>query len=517
PPPPTAPPRHSAEGRFVAFARDRDQRALEQILAEHLPASHAHAVRMLGNHADADDALQEAVTRLVVTSGAYDGSVPFRAWLGRLVSAAITDQLRARRRRSRFDRRLDDGIGATSGKPAVSPEVAALRRELQAMHEDDRTPLELHYFAQLSHEEIARALDLTVEAATKRIQRARKRLGERLKRPDIAGILVAVPALAPEAEAMDALLERVLEAAASAEAARAATTAAWAIGIALVVAATLALGGWLLLRRPGAATAPPAAELPVAASPPAAAPPEVLPQPAVPVAPAARGELSMMTSYPRLTLGAAAPGSPDSQLTLELGIMNRAAVPASYQVVVDGVGRGIVAAPTLGLSLPKESWTVTPGRHRIEVRLDPADEIREDDERDNRSVIIVDVPIAVVPIGRVGADLAFAYPPYVTYVPMEPANGPQAWAFAITVPMRNNGTTVIDEMIAALSGDQNGRLTDTGTFAPGDEQAQVSGRGAGALERLRVVITLDPDGRIAEVDEANAFALDVTSPPAELP
>ena len=86
----------SLEQRFLRFARKGDGAVLEGLFRESVDEAYTLARRLLGHADDAEDAVQEAYLQLVRTAGGYDGSVPFRAWLGRLVYTASLHLRRGR-------------------------------------------------------------------------------------------------------------------------------------------------------------------------------------------------------------------------------------------------------------------------------------------------------------------------------------------------------------------------------------------------------------------------------------
>ena len=82
-------PRHdSANERFLQYARTGNKAILQSLIREFADRAYNQARRITGRSDGAEDAVQEAYLRLVTTAKRYDGSVPFAAWLGRLVSAA---------------------------------------------------------------------------------------------------------------------------------------------------------------------------------------------------------------------------------------------------------------------------------------------------------------------------------------------------------------------------------------------------------------------------------------------
>lgn len=242
-----------ATERFLAFVRDRDQQALEDLLRDHAGPAFAQARRQLTSGADAEDAVQEAFIRLVRTAGDYDGRVPFGAWLALLVHDACSSIRRSTRRRRR---REASAAPRAEAAPAADDSLAELLRVAVAeLPEQFRAPLDLHFFAGLSQEEAASALGLTVSALAVRIHRGKHRLRERLRRDGIVigtaalALALAAPADAAEPGFDAAVAHRAIDAASRTTIAAGAGAGLWtALASAALV---LALGAGLALVRGG--------------------------------------------------------------------------------------------------------------------------------------------------------------------------------------------------------------------------------------------------------------------------
>nr|MBA3709761.1 sigma-70 family RNA polymerase sigma factor [Planctomycetota bacterium] len=169
-----------ATRRFLRFARDRDPTALEMVLRDSSDRAYAHARRLLGNAADAEDAVQEAFLQLVKTSGRYDGSITFAAWLARLVHVAAVRALRSRGRRTRRER-LVSSTSSGSADPAASDVHDVVRDAVKELPETFRAAIDLHYFSGLSQEDAATALGVSANTLAVRIHRARERLRRTLR------------------------------------------------------------------------------------------------------------------------------------------------------------------------------------------------------------------------------------------------------------------------------------------------------------------------------------------------
>jgi RNA polymerase sigma-70 factor (ECF subfamily) len=142
------------------------------------PRLHAVAYRMLGSHADADDAVQEAWLRLA--GGDHDRIENAAGLLTTVVGRVCLDRLRARRSRP------EDPIEASAAAivdddPADHSVLAdsvgsALLVVLDLLGPAERLAFVLHDVFAVPFEEIGEILDRTPEAARQLASRARRRL-----------------------------------------------------------------------------------------------------------------------------------------------------------------------------------------------------------------------------------------------------------------------------------------------------------------------------------------------------
>lgn len=195
---------------FLRYVRTGDTATLEALLVVVAPKAYTQAWRTLGNPADAEDAVQEAVIQLLRTAGQYDGRIPFPAWLGRLVQVACW---RFRRQETRLHQREQSAMPHT-----VTPTDADLdlphhvREAVASLSEADRTAIELHYFAGMSQASAAAALGLREGTLAMRLSRARDRLGRILAGRGVtvgAAALIGLLANPTSPAAESSLLEKI--------------------------------------------------------------------------------------------------------------------------------------------------------------------------------------------------------------------------------------------------------------------------------------------------------------------
>ena len=141
------------------------------------------AVRILGNRADAEDAIQDAFLALYRKAGAFQGGSSFNTWFYRIVVNAC---LKIRRKRQSMRKVMERA--AIKDKP-VFPEAAeaeseareALDREIEALPMRQRMVFVLTMVEGFSLNETAEILDLRPGTAGYHLFKARERLRERLR------------------------------------------------------------------------------------------------------------------------------------------------------------------------------------------------------------------------------------------------------------------------------------------------------------------------------------------------
>jgi RNA polymerase sigma-70 factor (ECF subfamily) len=155
---------------------------LERVYAAYKTPLFSVARRVLGNDDDAQDCVHDALVRIWQRSGSYAperGSL--RSYL--LVSVrneALTRKRNAARHFAIEERALRDEQSAYELEVNDPVERARLRRAVAALPPEQRDALELAYFGQLTHVQVAQRLGVPLGTTKSRIALALRKLSNAL-------------------------------------------------------------------------------------------------------------------------------------------------------------------------------------------------------------------------------------------------------------------------------------------------------------------------------------------------
>ena len=134
----------------------------------------------LGNAPDAEDVVQETFVRLWQWLDRVAVESTLGPWLVRVAKNLVVDVARHRAREKAVTTESNGVEGSVEPDFARREMHAAVWNELSRLNAENREILVLSYFQGRRAKDIARLLDISPEAATKRLQRARAELGRRL-------------------------------------------------------------------------------------------------------------------------------------------------------------------------------------------------------------------------------------------------------------------------------------------------------------------------------------------------
>jgi RNA polymerase sigma-70 factor (ECF subfamily) len=170
--------------RFAAGERT----ALDELFRRYRQPAYRVAFRLLGNEADALDAVQEGFVKALTHLQGFEGRSSFKTWLLRVVSNAALDLGRQRGRRETLslDAAQTREPGGTDAN-LLTHDVAASgleRADLRALLDEalatlsaaQRQTFVLHVDAELSYREVADALGISIGTVMSRLFYARQKL-----------------------------------------------------------------------------------------------------------------------------------------------------------------------------------------------------------------------------------------------------------------------------------------------------------------------------------------------------
>jgi RNA polymerase sigma-70 factor (ECF subfamily) len=160
----------------------------EALTNEHRDAIYRQMLRVCGNHEDAEDVLIEALLKAYCSMEQLRDSASFRAWLAQ-IARRVCWQLKEREALLPLMQlsELEDGGLELHDAAAEPDEIAAsaqmrrfLRDAVAQLKPEFRSVYELRDIEELSSEEVAARLGISLRAMKSRLHRARSTLREQM-------------------------------------------------------------------------------------------------------------------------------------------------------------------------------------------------------------------------------------------------------------------------------------------------------------------------------------------------
>ncbi len=162
----------------------------EELANEHKDAVYRQMLRVCGNHADAEDVLMEALLKAYRSLGQLREASAFKAWLGQ-IARRLCWQLREREALAPLlQLSAMEDEGAELASQGEAPDVELARREIKALlwkaindlPPEAREIYLLRDVEEMSGENVATKLGISLAAMKSRLHRARQAVRERLDR-----------------------------------------------------------------------------------------------------------------------------------------------------------------------------------------------------------------------------------------------------------------------------------------------------------------------------------------------
>ena len=180
----------SEDVRLMRLVARGDTAAFEELIERHQTLVLGTVARMLGSNSEVEDVAQQVFLRVWKSAGRYVPRAKFTTWLLKITRNLVFNELRRAKRRGHVAIQTDPTAEEMPLKDETgqSPDASLLESELQQaieeaiveLPESQRMALVLRRYEELSYEQIAEILNLSVPAVKSVLFRARTELRARL-------------------------------------------------------------------------------------------------------------------------------------------------------------------------------------------------------------------------------------------------------------------------------------------------------------------------------------------------
>ena len=160
---------------------DEMEERFQRLCREELCFLRGGVFRIVGNAADTDDVIQEALLRAYRRAGSFRMEADLRSWVYRIAVNCAFDLLRDRKRQAEAERRCADEAGEEKDE-AHEAQLAALEHAVSELPELYRETVHIAVLSGLTGEEAAKQLGCSANTLYQRIHKAKELLREKMRR-----------------------------------------------------------------------------------------------------------------------------------------------------------------------------------------------------------------------------------------------------------------------------------------------------------------------------------------------
>jgi RNA polymerase sigma factor CnrH len=184
-----------ADADLVVRACDGDDQAFGALMRRHKGPLYGFVRRYVGDGDTAVDVVQETFVAAWRALSRFDDRRPFAVWLRAIALNKCRDRARRQTVRRLILGETDDQSAEARSQPDPAPggeaelvsrqRAALLQRAIDRLPTKLKEPLLLTYFDELSQQEAAAVLGVTIKTVETRVYRARQKLAELLDRASL--------------------------------------------------------------------------------------------------------------------------------------------------------------------------------------------------------------------------------------------------------------------------------------------------------------------------------------------
>lgn len=189
--------------KLIRRAQERDPEAFDALVETYSPRLYGYLYRLTSHRDDADELLQEVFVRVVRNIERYAHDGRFEAWLFRIATNLVRDNVRRKKRRPAMNasdhfagngedestggllesNTPDDGSMRPEARLETAEDVDRLQVALTKLPEKEREVIMLRHFSEMSFKEIAEATGTPIGTALARAHRGLAKLRQWMEEP----------------------------------------------------------------------------------------------------------------------------------------------------------------------------------------------------------------------------------------------------------------------------------------------------------------------------------------------
>ena len=182
------------ELELIQQLRAGDEQAFKSLVANYQDMVYNTALGIVQNSEDAEDVAQEVFIQVYRSIDQFKGDARLSTWIYRITTTKALDHIRSRRRKKRFafitslfgpnDELVHEPVDFQHPGVALDrkEQAALLFRMIEQLPENQKVAFTLHKTEDLSYQEIAEVMNLSVSAVESLLFRARQNLRKLLEK-----------------------------------------------------------------------------------------------------------------------------------------------------------------------------------------------------------------------------------------------------------------------------------------------------------------------------------------------
>jgi len=166
------------DSQLMEMLADGEKKALAELMKRYRTKALNYAYRFLGDFDEAEDAAQECFVKVYYNRQRFDTQMPFAPWFYKILSNSCRDRIRKRSiftdflERFKIQQKIDSETAEQNN--FANPDI--FNKALMKLPPSKREIITLRFTEDLSYEEIAGVLGISIGTVMSRLFRAKKEL-----------------------------------------------------------------------------------------------------------------------------------------------------------------------------------------------------------------------------------------------------------------------------------------------------------------------------------------------------